>query len=179
LNQLSATLVEGFRLGRQELLPAVDRLREEARSARKELADAQARLLDHEVQALLNETRPADEAYRTIVRAFTDRDATALKFVAKRLTEEPGVLALLGSHAGERVFLCFARSRDGFSQDSSHGGASNTVAPDMAALLRGALSALGAAGAKGGGSPEFAQGGAPSADIQQLEAALNWAKGQV
>jgi hypothetical protein len=49
----------------------------------------------------------------------------------------------------------------------------------MATLLRGALSALGVAGAKGGGSPEFAQGGAPSADMQQLVAALNWAKGQV
>ena len=167
LTHLAAALVDGFRLGRAEILPAVDRLREEAKSARKALAEVQAQLLEYEAQALLRDApaaAPATAPYRVIARAFADRDATPLKLMAKRLTSEPGVVALLGGRAGERVFLCFARSRD--------------CTQDVAALLRGALNELGAAGAKGGGSPEFAQGGAPAAELQQLESALNWAKGQ-
>lgn len=164
LNNLTAALVDSFRLGRAELLPAVERLREEARAARKALTDAQSRLLEYEAREML-QTAPADAHPCVIAQAFNDRDATALKFMAKRLTAEPGVVALLGSQYGKRISLCFARSAD--------------ASADANGLLRGALNALGAAGAKGGGSAEFAQGGALIEGVARLEAALDWAKRQV
>ncbi|MCL5275668.1 MAG: alanyl-tRNA editing protein [Chloroflexi bacterium] len=159
LTEMAAALVEGFRVSRAEILPAIGKLREEARSARKALADTQARLFDYEAQELLRERAGAQRC--VIARAYEGRDATALKLMAKRLTVEPGVVALLGGVSGGRAFLCFARSGD--------------LSDDMGSLLRGALAVLDATGAKGGGSGEFAQGSGPAADVAVAQAALDWA----
>lgn len=164
LNGLAAALVASFSLGRAEILPAIDRLREEARAARKELAGAQAQLMEYEAQTLLREAG-GGEGLRVIARVFDGRDANLLKMMAKRLTAEAGVIALLGGYAGGRAYLCFARAPD--------------VSSDVAALLRGALSALDSPGAKGGGSPEFAQGSGPSPGILPARAALDWATDQL
>ena len=167
LNVLTAALVDGFRVGRVEILPAIDRLRDEAKGARKALADTQARLLEYEAQELLRDggLSTPGAPYHVIARAFDGRDATALKMMAKRLTAEPSVIALLGGYAGGRAFLCFARAQD--------------MAPDMAALLRGTLNELGAQGMKGGGAPEFAQGSGPAPGIETAQAALQWAADQL
>ena len=159
LTEMAAALVEGFRMSRAEILPAVERLREEARAANRQLADAQSRLLDYEARGLLAER--ADSRRHVIARAWPGRDAAALKLLAKRLTAERGVVALLGGTAGGRACLCFARSSD--------------LPDDMGALLRGALGAMNTSGAKGGGSSEFAQGSAPAADGAAAQAALDWA----
>jgi alanyl-tRNA synthetase len=155
LNQLAAALVESFRMSRAEILPAIDRLREDSKAARKELAETQGRLLDYEAQELLREHTGV------IAKSFDGRDANSLKLMAKRLTSGPGVTALLASHAGGRAYLCFARSAD--------------VNTDVAALLRGALNALNSPAAKGGGSPEFAQGSGPASDAAPARHALDWA----
>lgn len=156
LNQLAAALIESFRMSRAEILPAIDRLRDEAKAMRKELAEAQSRLLEYEAQELLREHTGV------IVKSFDARfarDANSLKFMAKRLTSGPGVTALLASNAGGRAHLCFARSAD--------------VKTDVAALLRGALNTLNSPAAKGGGSPEFAQGSGPAPDAASAQAALD------
>lgn len=155
LNQLAAALVENLRVSRVEILPAIARLREEAQAARKELADAQRRLLEVEAQELLRQNSGV------IARLFDGRDANTLKLMAKRLTSGPGVTALLAGYSGGRVYLCFARSAD--------------VCADAAALLRDAFAALNSPAAKGGGSPEFAQGSGPAADTTAAQAALDWA----
>lgn len=165
LNQLAAALGEGFRVSRADILPAIDRLRDDAKNARKELADAQTRLLEYEAQELLRERASASNPVGVIVHAFDGRDANGLKFMAKRLTSEHGVTALLASFAGGRAYLCFARAAD--------------VKTDTAALLRGALDAMQLPGAKGGGSPEFAQGSAPASDAAPLQVALDWAVNQM
>ena len=163
LTVMAAALVEGFRMSRAEILPAIDKLREEARVSRKALADAQARLLDYEVQELLNEQAGAQQ--RVIARAYEGRDAAALKLMAKRLTAAPGIIALLGGVSGGRTFLCFARSSD--------------RSDDMGSLLRGALAVLDSSGAKGGGSGVFAQGSGPAVDVAAAQAALDWATAQL
>ncbi|HEY3289337.1 MAG TPA: alanyl-tRNA editing protein [Anaerolineae bacterium] len=165
LNQLTATLIEGFRVARSDILPAIDRLRDEAKAARKELADAQNSLLEYEAQELLQARTGSSRPIGVIAQLFDNRDANRLKFMAKRLTAERGVSALLASFSGGRANLCFARSAD--------------VQWDAAALLRRALEAMQLQGAKGGGSPEFAQGGAPATDATSLQVALDWAVSQL
>jgi alanyl-tRNA synthetase len=63
-------------------------------------------------------------------------------------------VVLLAS-AGARTFFCFSRSAD--------------ATPDMAVLLRAALARL---GAKGGGSPSYAQGGGPAATLDAVREIL-------
>jgi alanyl-tRNA synthetase len=162
LNNMAASLSETFSMARADILPAIDRLREEARAARKELAGAQTRLMEYEAQELL---RARGDGRRVIARAFDGRDANVLRLMAKLLTVEPGMVALLGGYSGGRAFLCFARSAG--------------ATADMAALLRGALAALNAPGAKGGGSPEFAQGSGPAPAVANAQAAVEWAASQV
>jgi alanyl-tRNA synthetase len=163
LNALALKLSEMFSMSRADLLPAIEKLREEARASHKALADAQAKLMEYETQELLHQTPPLDgTGRRVIVRAYEGRDANALKLMGKRLTSEPGVIALLGGFSAGRAFLCFTRSRD--------------AGADMAALLRGALQML---NARGGGSPEFAQGSGEAPGMAAVQAAVDLAAGQL
>jgi alanyl-tRNA synthetase len=169
LSALAAALGESLRMSRAEIAGAVERLRDEARASRKALSDAQTRLMDYEVQDLLRAASAEQASRRVIARVFDARDANALKGMAKRLTAEPSVIALLGGIDANRVSLCFARA----------GG----VGQDMAALLRGAIAQMQMPTLKGGGSPEFAQGSGPlddgAAAQQALQRALEWAAQQI
>jgi alanyl-tRNA synthetase len=76
------------------------------------------------------------------------------------MIEQPGTVALLGL-AGEKIQLIMARSAD-------------WPELDMVALLRGTMAALaGGEGGRGGGRPDFAQGGGGPADMARLQAALD------
>lgn len=157
---VAGALAEQFRVSRQELPQAVERLRLEAQAAHKALTDAREKLAEAEAAAMLREAASAagDARPVMIARVLADRDAAQLKAIAKRLTAGPGVVALLGA-PGEKAGLCFARSKD---------------APgDMGRLLREALAAL---GAKGGGSADFAQGGGVPASAAQVQQALDQAR---
>jgi alanyl-tRNA synthetase len=163
LNALALKLSEMFSMSRADLLPAIEKLREESRATRKALADAQAQLMEYEAQELLRGSAPANgTGRRVIARTYEGRDANALKLMGKRLTTQPGVIALLGGYSAGRAFLCFARARD--------------VQADMAALLRGALQTL---NARGGGSPEFAQGSGEAPNVAAAQTAVDWAVGQL
>ncbi len=155
-----AALADTFAVARGDVPVAVARLRDEARAAAKALEAAQKTLTEFEARELLD-TAAADAAGRkTIIGAWDNRDINALRGLAKRLCAGPGVLAVLGG-AGERAMVCVARSRD--RQE------------DAAAILRAALAQLSAgtgAAAKGGGSPDFAQGGGLPADQAKLRIAL-------
>ena len=154
---VASELADGFRVGRRELPQAVERLRAEAQAVRKALADAQDKLAEADALAMLRDAKSAavGAPFTIIARVFTDRDAAQLKAIARRLTAEPGVVALLGA-PGEKAGLCFARSKD--------------AAGDMGKLLRDALTAL---GAKGGGSADFAQGGGVPASAEQVQQAVD------
>lgn len=79
-----------------------------------------------------------------LVCAELEADAGLLKDVASKLIESTGVVALLAAKAGEKHNFVFARSAD--------------LKYVMGALLSGVLKPL---GGKGGGRPDFAQGGGP------------------
>ncbi len=150
------SLSDGLTVARHDLPGAVSQLRDELKQTAKALAEANQRLAVHEADALLAEA--AVQGGVRVVRAVWDgRDINTLRAIAKRVCAQPGVVALLCS-AGERAMLCFARSADG------------AAGFDAAAALRALLPQLG--GAKGGGAPDFAQGGGAPADAATLRALI-------
>ena len=158
----ASEIAASMSIGRPELSHAIARLRDETRTIAKSLATAQLQLVEYETRELLTSAYTSPNGWRIAAVAWDDHDATMLRTTAKRLAGEPGIIALLGS-AGTRAQLCFARAHN--------------VALDVAPLLRNALQALG--GTKGGGSPDFAQGGGISADRATLQQALNHCAHQI
>jgi alanyl-tRNA synthetase len=150
VNQLAAELT----VGHWEITQAVDRLRGDLKSARQALKAANARLLEYEADAL-RQAAAERNGVRVVVDACADRDVGEVRALASCLVQAPGVVALLGV-AGEKAHFVMARS-----QDLPH---------DMDAVLKHALAALGSG--RGGGRPDFAQGGGVPADIGQVRAAL-------
>lgn len=98
-------------------------------------------LMGFEVQDLLA-AAAADGAVRVVNQFFPARSVDALKRLAGLLAAQERVAVLLGTAAGGKLTLVFARSAD--------------VNVHMGNLLREALKTVGGAG---GGRPEFAQGG--------------------
>ena len=90
-----------------------------------------------------------------LVCADLDADAALLKDAASRLIESEGVVALLSAKAGEKYNFVFARSAN--------------LDYAMGVLLSSALKPL---GGKGGGRPDFAQGGGPGEALQAARRAL-------
>ncbi len=79
---------------------------------------------------------------RTLARIFNDADADYMRMLAGKLVAEPGVRVLFASRAGGQIV---------FAQTPGLGG-------DLGALLREMVTA---AGGKGGGTKDFAQGNVP------------------
>ncbi len=154
------TLADDFAVSRSDVPQAVARLRDEARATAKALEAAHKTLAEFEARALLDAAAADATGGKTIISVWDNRDINALRGLAKRLCAGPGVLALLGG-AGERAMICVARSRD--------------RREDAAAILRAGLAQLSddtGNTAKGGGSPDFAQGGGLPADQAKLRSAL-------
>ncbi len=153
-NELVNRLAAEFTVGYWELDQAIERLCADLKAARRTLKAAGNRLLDYEAADLLRSTA-VREGVRVINRVFEGRDVGEVRALAGRLVAAPGTVALLGV-AGEKAQLILARSRD--------------LSYDMSAALERALSVLGSA--RGGGKPDFAQGGGVAADAALVEAAL-------
>ena len=90
-----------------------------------------------------------------LVCTLADCDAAALKELASKLIEEDGVVALLGAKNGDRCSFVFARSAN--------------LDLAMGKLLSEAAKPL---GGKGGGRPDFAQGGGPAEVLEAARAIL-------
>ena len=84
----------------------------------------------------------AGQEQRIVRKLYGDRSVDALKQTASLLCQQRGTIALLGTQAGGKLALVFARSDD--------------VALHAGNLLRDTLKAF---GGNGGGRPELAQGG--------------------
>jgi alanyl-tRNA synthetase len=151
INRLMAALTVGY----WELPETVARLQEQNRTLQSELRAAREQLAVYEAASLLA-SASSHGAYRLVARAFA-RSADEVRLLAQALVAESGVVALLGA-AGEKAQLIFARSAD--------------VALDVLPLLKKALEQL---GGRGGGRPNMAQGGGASADLDQVQAAINTA----
>jgi len=130
-----------------DLLPSVERLEAEGKEAHRAVLAAQTQLLSYQIDDWMAEAEPVG-AMRVVQLAFDWRDTNLLKETARRLTEQPGLIALLATRQPRPQFV-FARSED-MGTDAG--------TPDMGALMRASCAV---AGGRGGGRPQFAQGGAP------------------
>jgi alanyl-tRNA synthetase len=149
VNQLAGD----FTCGYAEVPEAVNKLRAEAQALHRELKTAKETLLAHEAAELLASAAMIND-WRIVRRTWQDREVNDLRGLAQRLATAPGTVALLGL-AGDKAQLLFARAAD--------------VDRDMNALVKTALASL---GARGGGSPQMAQGGGVRAELDAVEAAL-------
>ncbi|MBI3669328.1 MAG: alanyl-tRNA editing protein [Acidobacteria bacterium] len=143
------TLAEAARLlscGQGEVPAMVARALEERQSSYRARQRLVEQLAEFQALTLLaTEARAGkSEAARVVLRVFEDADADYLRMLAGKLVAEPGVQALLAARAGGHVV--FAQSAE--------------LGANMNALLRESLQA---AGGKGGGTRDFAQGSVPDA----------------
>jgi alanyl-tRNA synthetase len=132
---------------------AVTRTLEQLAESARHVRALQEQSIEGEAERLLAAAgAPASGAPRVITRVVEGWDAALLRLLATRLTERPGVVALLATRAATAQ-LVFARSED--------------VALDVGALLQETLAPL---GGRGGGRGRVAQGGGPQ--VAGLEDAL-------
>jgi alanyl-tRNA synthetase len=156
-NALLLDLAREFTIGHWEVGDLVRRLDEELKDARRELRVARDALLDAEAAMLLGQGLSAGRAL--LVHAYLpNRSPDDLKHLAQRLAARPGTVVLLGSgQAGQKGSFVFARGAG--------------VELHVGDLMRGACEAI---GGRGGGRPEFAQGGGARGEgvAEALQAAL-------
>lgn len=162
-------LVESANLFSNEIAAVpglIGRMLDQNRDLQRQLDVLTGQLIAYEAGELLAAAVPVQGAgtpLRIVRKLYPDRSVDALKQTAALLRQESGTLALLGTQAGGKLALLFARSDD----VNLHAGN----------LLAGTLNAF---GGKGGGRPELAQGGAsdPSVGEAALEHAARLARGQ-
>jgi alanyl-tRNA synthetase len=163
-NSLLLDLAREFTVGHWELGALVHRLDDELREARRELRTARDTLLDAEAAMLLERGRRAGDTL--LVHAhLPNHSPEDLKHLAQRLAGQPGTVVLLGSgQAGQKGSFVFARGAD--------------VDLHVGDLMRRACEAI---GGRGGGRPEFAQGGGTRGEAVAiaLQAALESAAGEL
>ena len=145
-----------------ELLSApVEHLPTAIRSLQEKLHDAAAERMKWKKEQLLAQAESMIQAAQCLpdgtrlIARFVEADALLLRELAARLIETPGVIALLGAQTGDQAMYVFARSQN--------------VAIDMGALLRESAKPL---GGKGGGKPDFAQGGGCPEILEQARQSL-------
>ena len=142
LQSLAESLSARFTVGQDELPAAADRLIVEQRSSLKDLADLEKAWAESKADALWSAAK-THGLWRVIV-AVLDCPVDRAKQVAQALRGKGQVAVLLGVQ-GERPQLICTRS-DGIPLDAS-------------TVLR---SAAAAAGGRGGGRADWAQGGVPT-----------------
>jgi alanyl-tRNA synthetase len=156
-NALLLDLAREFTVGHWEVGDLVHRLDGELKEARHGLRAARDALLDAEAAMLLERGQHAGDVL--LVQAqLPNHSPEDLKHLAQRLAGRPGAVVLLGSgQAGQKGSFVFARGTG--------------VELHMGDMVRRACEAI---GGRGGGRPEFAQGGGTRGEgvAQALQAAL-------
>jgi alanyl-tRNA synthetase len=153
LQTLASGLAARFTCAQDEVPDAVERLARENQAGRKALDDLEAQWVEATASTWWAEAQPdkSSASRRLIIRAV-DAPAERVKKLAQALRPRPGAVICLGAR-GERPQLFFARADD--------------VPLNMGDLLR---TAAAAGGGRGGGRPDWAQGGTPA--NEGLDAAL-------
>ena len=153
-NAILTGLAADLTVGYWEVGEAVERLRDALQESSRSLRAAHKDLLEFEAAKLLA-SAPSQDGVRLVQAAYDDRDAGWVRALASRLAAEPGTVALLGA-AGEKAQVILARSGD--------------LPYNLNPPLKAGLAALG--DARGGGRPDFCQGGGVPATREQLQTAL-------
>ncbi|HYL99214.1 MAG TPA: DHHA1 domain-containing protein [Blastocatellia bacterium] len=151
-NQTAVATARLFSRDRESGPASVEKTIEENKSLKKRVRELLEISLVAEAKELIESISPAGTpgaagpAFKLVKVAFDGRDLEEIRLLAYKLIEHPPVVALLGTKEAGAARLIFARSGD--------------LAQDMGALLAEACQSL---GGRGGGKPEIAQGGGPSA----------------
>jgi len=153
-NQIIHQVASALSVGWDNLDQSVSRMQAESKDLRKKLLDIESKLMMYEAEELYAKAEDHGE-FRLITRVWPERDPANLRAMAKKLAGKPKTVVLLGS-AGRQPMFVFARSAD--------------LALDVVPLVRSAIECIGGQG--GGGQPDFAQGGGPSASEMQVKAAI-------
>ncbi len=137
LRDMSAASVRLLSVLPPDVPSAIERLQTEAKDARRRISDLQEQLAAHEADALAG----GESESRLVIRILDGRDQSGLKSIASAICRRQGFTAVLIGAPAPSAFV-IARAAD--------------ATTDAAALLR---QLTGRFGGKGGGRPEFAQGG--------------------
>lgn len=127
--------------GVEKLPGSVNALQEKLRAAEFELVRLRREQLLTQAPHMIDAAEALPDGTKLIAR-FVEADAMLLRDLTSQLIAQPGIVALLGAMSGSQAIYVFGRSAD--------------VRLDMGALLRDSARPL---GGKGGGRPDFAQGG--------------------
>jgi len=127
----------------------VKNLVEQLKDAEAELSRIKRQMMFSQIPDMMKKAKELSGGHKLIAEML-DCDDSVLKDVASRLIKEKGLIVLLGIMASEKAMFIFARSSD--------------VDVHMGQLLSAAAKPL---GGKGGGRPDFAQGGGPSEILEQ------------
>ena len=142
----------------EHLAESVTALQEKMRAAELELLRIKKQHLLSNAQRLLQEAESLSDGAK-LVKGFVDADAVLLKELVSKLIVESRTIVLMGAENGEQAVYVFGRSGD--------------VNVNMGNLLRESTRMH---GGKGGGRPDFAQGGG---DKMVLETACQLLKDQL
>ncbi len=148
-----------FSAAREEAESSVTRLLDENKRLSRRARELAGIAASVEAREMIEATEPVN-GLRIVTRVFEDRDVEELKLLAHRLVEGDHVIALLASREDGVARLVFARSVN--------------LSPDVSALMRAACERL---GGRGGGKPDFAQGG--GSKVSELDKALEEARKMV
>ncbi len=132
----------------------LNNLREDLKTAQATLKSTSAQLLEYEAAQLLASSAQGSEN-TIIIAAYENRAPDEVRLLTSKLTTHPKTIALLAV-IGEKSQLFFARSDD--------------LSYNMGAMLKTTLSKL---GGRGGGQPNFAQGGGLALDRAAAENLLH------
>ena len=132
--------------GPAEVPLAISKLRRELGETRESLGHARERMAIAAAEELMKTAEG-----KTVVAAFDDADARFLRALAKRVTSEPGWVALVAAKTSEGMLMLAARGEG--------------AAFDCGAFIKRAAQS---AGGRGGGRAEMAEG--------RLPAAADWPK---
>lgn len=148
-NTMVMGLAQEFTVGHWELADLLHRQAKELKGVRRELRMARDALLDAQAAVLWSEASIV-EGCRIVRGGFSGRSVDDLKHLAQRLIAHPQTVALLASkgEAGGKSYLTFARSDD--------------LDVNMGPLVREACEVI---GGRGGGRPNFAQGGGSHGEL--------------
>ncbi len=153
---LLARLGELLTCGEGDLIPRVERLLAEHKAMTSALRRARERLLEIEAERLW-QSAPRVNGVRVIVAAFDDWEVEQVRTLAGMLRNREGAIVILGWRGSEKGRFVFARTSD--------------VGVHMGQVLRQALADY---GGRGGGRPDWAEGGvdAPARVDDVLAAAV-------
>lgn len=130
-----------FSTGVENLCVSVSSMQEKLHAAELELVKLRRDQLLSLAQSFIDGAEILPDGTK-LVAQFVEADAMMLRDLTSKLIEQPDVIALLGAKNGEQAIYVFGRSSD--------------VDVNMGTLMRDSARPL---GGKGGGKPDFAQGG--------------------